>query len=249
MKLQWEQWEKWSAKIDALSLRERAILFVVSAIAIVFLVNYFLIEPQFSRQKKLSDNMKQDQVQMSALLAEIGQRSASKNVDPDAENKQKLLLAQQTLKAIDDSLQNLQKNLVRPEKMAGLLDGILRRNRSLQLVSLKSQPVVSVTDVMNDPVAKPVTGAALAGVVAKPAADTNVSQSGATALNGNIYKHEVEIVLQGNYLDMLAYLRELESLPEQVYWSSAQMNVDTYPKATLTLNLFTLSLDKKWLDL
>ncbi|CAN5894939.1 N/A [soil metagenome] len=249
MKLQWEPWEKWSAKIDALSLRERAILFIVSAIAIVFLVNHFLIEPQFARQKKLSDNMKQDQVQMSALLAEIGQRSASKNVDPDAENKQKLLRAQQTLKAIEDSLQSLQKNLVRPEKMAGLLDGILRRNRSLQLVSLKSQPVVSVTDVMNDPVGKPVTGAALAGAVAKPAAGTNVSQSGAAALNGNIYKHEVEIVLQGNYLDMLAYLRELESLPEQVYWSSAQMNVDTYPKATLTLNLFTLSLDKKWLDL
>ena len=186
---------------------------------------------------------------MSALLAEIAQRSASKNVDPDAENKQKLLRAQQTLKSIDDSLQDLQKNLVRPEKMAGLLDGILRRNHSLQLVSLKSQPVVSVTDVMSDPVVTSGTGVTLASAVAKSIAGTNVSQCGAAALNGSIYKHEVEIVLQGNYLDMLAYLRELESLPEQVYWSSAQMNVDTYPKATLTLNLFTLSLDKKWLDL
>jgi MSHA biogenesis protein MshJ len=68
-------------------------------------------------------------------------------------------------------------------------------------------------------------------------------------MHGAIYKHEVEIVFQGNYLDMLSYMRELESLPEQVYWNKGKLTVIEYPKASLTLNLFTLSLEKKWLNL
>ncbi|MBI3284295.1 MAG: type II secretion system protein M [Burkholderiales bacterium] len=225
-----QQWEQVAGRIDALSLRERGILFVLTAFVIIFLVNSLVIEPQFARQKILSDRIKQSQAQLAALQLEIGQRAALRHADPDAENKRRLAGARQQLAQIDRSLLAVQKNLVLPEKMASLLEGILKRNQHLQLLSMKSLPVVNILDA---------DGASAKIAVA----------GGIPAAGGAIYKHEMEIVVQGRYPDMLNYMRELEKLPEQVYWSKARMTVDEYPKASLTLNLFTISLDKKWLDL
>ena len=59
----------------------------------------------------------------------------------------------------------------------------------------------------------------------------------------------VEIVVQGNYLDMLKYLTDLESMPWQVFWGKASLAVNEYPTATLTLTIYTLSMDKRWMGI
>ena len=48
---------------------------------------------------------------------------------------------------------------------------------------------------------------------------------------------------------MLNYMRELEALPEHVFWSRSTFTTLEYPKARLNLNLYTLSLENKWLNL
>jgi MSHA biogenesis protein MshJ len=84
--------------------------------------------------------------------------------------------------------------------------------------------------------------AATAGASAKKA-EANLSDA------EPVFTHGVEIVVQGSYLDMLHYMDALESMPWQLFWSKARLQVEEYPKATLTLTLYTLSLDKKWLNL
>jgi MSHA biogenesis protein MshJ len=64
-----------------------------------------------------------------------------------------------------------------------------------------------------------------------------------------LHKHGVELVLQGRYPDMVAYMGALEGMQGQIFWGGATMAVDTYPQATLTLTLYTINLDKKWLKL
>jgi MSHA biogenesis protein MshJ len=245
MKQQWEQqWAQLTNKIDALTLRERGIMLIVISVGIIFLFNGLLIEPQYAKQKILADRIKQEQAQIAASQIEIAQRVAGINIDPDAELKKRIASAEQQLRQIDGSLQDLQKNLVRPEKMTALLESILKRNHKLQLLSLKNLPVINVIDEFEDTTSLPtkaVTAANRAVGATANADDIN--------MHGAIYKHEVEIVFQGNYLDMLSYMRELESLPEQVYWNKGKLTVIEYPKASLTLNLFTLSLEKKWLNL
>jgi MSHA biogenesis protein MshJ len=44
-------------------------------------------------------------------------------------------------------------------------------------------------------------------------------------------------------------MQALESMPQQLYWSEREMQVLDYPKARLRLRLFTLSLEKSWLNL
>ena len=245
MKQQWaQQWTQLTNKIDALTLRERGIILLVISAAIVFLFNSLLIDPQYAKQKILSDKIKQEQAQIAATRIEIAQRAANMNADPDTEIRRRIASAEQQLVQIDSTLQALQKNLVRPEKMTALLENILKRNHQLQLISLKNLPLVNVIDEMENTTS--LASKAATGMNSILGGSVNGSEQ---SLGGAIYKHEVEIVLQGNYLDMLNYMRELESLPEQVYWNKAKLTVIEYPKASLTLQLFTLSLEKKWLNL
>lgn len=56
-----------------------------------------------------------------------------------------------------------------------------------------------------------------------------------------IYKHGVELELRGNYLDLLAYLKNLEANSSQVFWSNAKVLTLTYPETSLRLTIFILS--------
>jgi MSHA biogenesis protein MshJ len=64
--------------------------------------------------------------------------------------------------------------------------------------------------------------------------------------NRRVYKHGVQVLIEGPYLDLLAYVTRLEKQPWQVYWGRAVMTAD-YPQAQVELTLYTLSLDKAWL--
>ena len=63
------------------------------------------------------------------------------------------------------------------------------------------------------------------------------------------HRHGVEVVLQGSYADMVQYMQALQAMPTRVFWGKAQLAADTYPGATLTLTLYTLSMDDTWIAL
>ena len=64
-----------------------------------------------------------------------------------------------------------------------------------------------------------------------------------------LHRHGVELVVQGSYPDMVAYMSALESMQGQLFWGSASLQADAYPTATLKLVVYTVNLDKKWLKL
>jgi MSHA biogenesis protein MshJ len=69
-----------------------------------------------------------------------------------------------------------------------------------------------------------------------------------------VYKHGVEITVEGRYLDLLDYVSDLEQMPWHILWSKAALNEDkndeiTWPANRLKLTVYTLSLDKTWLSI
>ena len=64
-----------------------------------------------------------------------------------------------------------------------------------------------------------------------------------------LYRHGVELTVRGNYLDMVDYMSTLDAMPTRMFWGRAQLDVETYPTARLTLTLHTLSLDRQWMKL
>ncbi|MBC7500959.1 MAG: type II secretion system protein M [Herminiimonas sp.] len=234
-----QNWQRLATRIDRLTSRERIISFASAALMVVTLVNMFLLDPLYASQKKLSNSIKQDQAAITALQQQIQQVVNARSVDKDAPAKARLKEVDDQTTALQASMRDMQKGLVSPDRMAALLESILKQNGRLKLMSLKTLPVANLNEGQVENKAgiaanAPATGAAKVDV--QPAVRA-------------IYKHGVEITLRGNYLDMMEYLSKLESMPWQLFWGRAQLASEDYPDNTLTLTLFTLSLDKAWLNL
>jgi MSHA biogenesis protein MshJ len=235
-----QYWQRMVLRIDVLSLRERAIIFAMAALALIVLVNTVLLEPQFAKQKLLSERIKQDQEKIAGIQTEIQQKVRSQAIDPDAAERTRLQALQQRSAQMQGAMRDVQKGLVSPDKMSELLESILKQNGRLHLVSLKTLPVTGLNELVSE---SKTAGEKTAAATASPAKQE--SQPAA----GYVYRHGVEVMVQGGYLDMMNYMAALEAMPWQLFWGRAMLSVDEYPKATLTLTLFTLSLDKAWLNI
>jgi MSHA biogenesis protein MshJ len=214
-----------AARIDALTLRERALLFAAAAAAIVFLLYAMVLNPLMAKQKVLRAEIAQQHDNIAGIDREIGQRLQAYAEDPDAAARGRLGAIGSDTSQLGAKLRAMQNGLVAPERMAPLLETILKSNRKLRLVALKTLPV------------SPLSGAAA------PAA------AGALPPLALLYRHGVEISVRGNYLDMVNYMDALEAMPTQLFWGRAELAVEQYPDSRLTLTLYTLSLDRKWLKL
>lgn len=219
-----------STKIDALSLRERAMVFIAIAAAILFVVYSLMLGPLFAKQAALRTEIAQVRNNISGIDGEITAKLEGFTVDPDAPNRARLASVKAETEALGGKLRALEQGLVAPEKIAPLLEAILAANGQLTLVSMKTLPAAAVTE---------------AGVDVIPAA----AAPGTAAPAALLYRHGVQVTVRGNYLDMINYMHALETMPTQLLWSSAALEVETYPDARLTLTLHTLSLDRKWMKL
>jgi MSHA biogenesis protein MshJ len=222
-----QYWERASAAIDELSLRERTMIFVAAAFVVISLINVLLIDPLLAKQKLLSSQVAQRQEKMKELQAQIQNIVQAKRDSEHSPLRNRLVQLKQQLDEQDNYLHSRTDRLIDPDKMAELLKKVLDHNGSLQLVELKTLPV--------SPLIEPPKGTA---------AGKTSSQTGTQR---QIFKHGVQITVRGGYLDLIRYVTTLEKLPEQMFWGEASLSVDKYPDSLFTLTLYTLSLDKTWL--
>jgi MSHA biogenesis protein MshJ len=219
------QVKQWAERIDARTLRERLLIFAMAALVLVTLVTTLALDPAQARRKLLQQQLTEQQARIAASQAQIQALVAARSTDPDAANRARLAALKDRIAASDAKLASFQQGLVSSDRMAAVLHDLLSRNRALKLVSLRTLPVRTLMDE-----------------VAKPAATAKVDDP-----KGAIYKHGVEVTVEGSYGDLLAYTAELEAMPWQVFWGGANLSVQTYPVSRLTLTLYTMSLDKAWL--
>jgi MSHA biogenesis protein MshJ len=258
-----QQWLKLAARIEALSLRERLMACGAAAAMIVFLLYTMMIEPALAREKSLKAVISQQRQQMAANDMELAQRQAVAQIDPDQGSKNRLAKLKTENESMRTALRTMQKGLVAPEKIGHMLEQMLQGGK-LKLVSLKTLPPRGMSDgrfaepeggaapVLNDTQrvannllqpaapAAPANAAAAAGAAAAPVPAKQEEL---------LYRHGVQLVLQGSYLDMVNYMEALEHMPSQLFWGKATLEAEDYPKARLTLTLYTLSLDTKWIAL
>lgn len=238
-----QQWIKLSTRLDAMTLRERAMVFAAVVAAVLFLIYSFAVEPLLTRQKQLLTQIKQQENQISGIDMEITAKAQGFVPDPDAATRSRLAELRREIDTTGAGLMAMQKGLVAPEKIAPLLEQLLRGNGKLKLMALRSLPVAGLNEAIRldanggKPAAE-TTPPPLAPGVAAPAKPREL-----------LYRHGVEIVLQGSYLDMISYMDALEKLPLQLFWGKAQLDAQQYPNSRLTLTLYTLSLDQKWMKL
>lgn len=226
-----QHWKKLVDKIDGMSLRERALIFAALAFMLVALIKPMFLDPLLAQQKKLSTQVVQQQEKMKDILAQIDTLLAAKRADENSPMRQRLEQIRQQIADGDIYLQSRRERLVAPEKMGGLLEQVLRKNGRLQLISLQTLAAAPLIDK-----------------AAKPGKGRAVPEEAAVVPDKQVFRHGVRIAVRGSYPDLLQYLTALEQLQSQMFWGEADMNA-AYPDVTLTLTLYTLSLDKTWLQI
>jgi MSHA biogenesis protein MshJ len=228
-------WQQISEKVDNASLRERAMIFAAAAVVLIAFLNVVLIEPGFVQQRRLSHEIAQRQTDIKGMQDQLQALALVRQSDPDRDSRNRLGALKQQIAEIETTLAQEQRKFAPPEQVGALLGEMLSRNRKLLLVDMRTLPVAALGGSGSDaskPVAKNPAGAA------KPAA---------AGVDAKIFRHGVEITVTGTYLDLLAYLKDLEKLPNQMYWGKLDLSVAAYPQVTLKLSVYTLSLDPAWL--
>lgn len=221
-------WEWACGKIDGMSLRERTMIFLAAAFLVVAALNAALLDPLIEKQKALSLQVVQQQEKMKELQAQVQGLLQARRDDEHSPLRTRLAQLRRQLQDQDGYLQTRRDRLVEPDKMAGLLEQVLKKNDKLQLVELKTLPASPLIEKSQAAAAQP-------AAVELPAGQKQV------------FKHGIQITVRGGYLDMLRYVAALEKMPAQMFWGEISLKVDKYPDAVLTLTLYTLSLDKTWL--
>lgn len=226
-------WLKYAAKIDALSSRERVLGFAATLVVCVYIVFALTIEPVQRRQRVQIANMEQQTAQIAALEARRNVRESG-SMDPDAANRARGAALQRQIDELDEILKSMHRELVAAERMAPLLREMLASDSGLQLVALRTLPVEALLTRARKPA---VTTAAAAA----PPAKTAMTEA-------NVFKHGVEITLQGSYANLHDYLARLEQTPWRMFWWRGRLVADEQARLTLTITIYTLSLDKAWLQ-
>lgn len=236
---------KLGAQIDAMSLRERIMVFAAVAATVVFLVTTMWLNPMLARQKQLLSQVGQQQNNIAGIEMEIMATMDAHARDPDKDVRARLAVIKGEAERAAVALRTAQLGLVAPEKMVPLLDSILKGNGKLKLVSLKTLPASGMSGATS---VAPPAGKGLDGTAAK-AAGAEAKAVPADKPAELLFRHGVEIVLEGGYLDMIGYMQALEAMPTRLFWGQARLDARQYPMAQLTLTLYTLSLDPTWMTL
>lgn len=221
-------WKKLQARYELLNRRERILVAAALVAGPLLIGNSLLIDPQLARLRSLETSLLAQKRSQTELQTQIAVLQAQLANDPDAPVKAELaaLLAMQA--GLDEEVLAYRSNLVLPGEMNGLLERLLQRHSGLRLISLKTLAPSSVLPAATD------------------AADAKEVKA---ARDFDLFKHGVEIRIEGRYEELQAYLAQLEQLQQRLLWGKLRYQVLEYPRAELTVTVYTLSPERAWLSL
>ena len=212
--------QRYADRLDAMSLRERVLIFLAVAVVIVAIADSALFDPISRRQKVNSQRIHQQEDEIRTMQGQVQAYAQARTGDDANAKRQRLEKRKLELAALDRELAGRRSELVPPERMAKMLYEIVKRNPDIELVSLRSLPATGLAQSL-----------------------TAILGSGGLAL----YRHGIEITVSGSYLNMLRYVGQLERLPAKIMWGNMELQAAAYPAVTLKITLYTLSPEKTWL--
>ena len=218
------------ARIDALNVRERWLV-SVAVLGGIVLVGYSLfVAPAQTRVRLAERSLSEQQAQLVALNAQM-LALQSPNQDPNVAARAELDGLKKQLAEQAGRLALMESSLVPPHQMSELLEEMIGLRTGLRLLSLKTLPVA----------------AALEKKAAVGGAEPGKAIAAPSKVSDGLFKHGVEITLEGSYQELSAYLERLEQAKTKLLWSSVPLSAANHPRLVLTLTVFTLSLERAWL--
>lgn len=205
---------------DLRPLRERVLLLLCVLIVLTFLVGMFVLQP-FSQRTNV---LRHELAELGNNLVELKSREIAvttrKNFDPDQDNRRHLEILEQESANLQQDLNASIVNLVTPRDMPTLLKQLLTQQKKLHLSSLENLPPERI--VLDQ-------------------------QAGSDEVGPALYRHRLRMEFSGDYLTLLRYLKQLQQLPRTLVWDEVDIETEVYPRATVRIQVSTLSLTEGWI--
>jgi MSHA biogenesis protein MshJ len=211
-------------RIDAMSLRERLLIFLAVAALVVTTLDALLIEPSFAAAKRISLEIARQQAEISSIDKQLQALAVAARSDPNRDKRARLEVLRGELGDLERRIAGEQARVTSPEQMRSLVESLIARNPGISLVELRTLPKGPITARVLETVGQSLGGSAL------------------------VYRHGLEVTVSGAYLDLLAYLDELERLPHQIRWTTLALDASAHPHVVLKFTLQTRSLDAAWMN-
>jgi MSHA biogenesis protein MshJ len=237
--------EQYTARFDALSIRERVLVTCALLAAVVMLWMLAIQDPISGKARALAAEKTSLEEQIAAAKAGIESTTSS---DPTtlALAEEKKVLAE--LEQVNGQLASKSAGLIPPERMVQVIHDVLSRQHGVTLVSLHNKPVTGlVKDVPPAATSAPSEASVDEGAEAPAETTADTADAYAPAESTGPFVHPVELVIEGSYLDVLAYLKALEALEWRFHWKVLDLETQHYPVNRVRIELSTLSMDKDWI--
>ncbi len=233
------RWQRLANHFGARSRRERLLVAVLSALGLPLAALVLWVEPGWRAHRIL-------QIEAAQLNSQAERASSAVRIDPNTQARLELQSLQTQLAQQRELLSEQSRRMVSPAEMVPLLETLLAKHPGVRLQALSSLA------------SEPWRGAATAGASALVApAAAAAGQSGSTASTQpasaaqgiGLYRHGVELELEGPWSALRGYLAEIERSPSQLQWGQLQLSVHEHPLVRMKITLHTLSLEAAWLQL
>lgn len=212
----------WQEKIDALNQRERVLLLATAIVFVAMLVQLMLIDPVLAERSRAIKSVQEltRQVQQQSSAKQILTAQLAAGVNRKRLEQLEQLKTERAL--LDKKIQQSVAALISPTEMAEALEGVFAKSKGLRLLSLENKPVVALMS------------------------QDRPAQTG-SANNQGLYNHGFVLRFSGSYFSVIDFFESLSRLPWRFYWDDMRYQVDSYPNATITLELHTVSMSEEWI--
>lgn len=209
-------------RIDAMSVRERGLVFFGGVVVLYLIASEVVFGPLRVEQVRHENALRDKREQIQSADRQIATLLSPEGSGVTAGNKVKVAALERQLKELDAHMDQMTSGVVTPKEMAKLLEQMLARNKGLELVKLEALPATPVGDET-----RPAGVPALSDVI--------------------VYRHGMRVEFKGRYFDIVEYLKALEGLPWKVFWGEVSLETDKYPVSKVSLVIYTLSRHSGWI--
>ncbi len=221
-------WVKAAARFNALQTRERVLVLLATLAIAIALFYQLAIGVAQTRKAAALLRLSQAQNELVRVDGQIGLLTTELQ-DPDAGLRSTLADTRARIQQADARLAEFERSLVPPNSVPAVLQQLLARRSGLALTALRSLPPQPLAEHEAAP------------------GDSKTKDSSQKEAEFAVFRHGVEITLQGRYSDLLGYVAELEAVSPKLYWAGLSLRVQAYPVSQLKVTVYTLSLDRIWL--
>lgn len=228
------RWQWLNEKFAARARRERALIGALLVIGLPAVAFTTWVEPAWRAQRALQGEL----AQYESDRRRDGQTEAA---DPNRMAREELAALQARLARDQQAIGERSQGMVAPTEMVQLLERLLTQHAGVRLQSMRSltaEPVGTPGQAAGTPAAAAPTPAGSGSPGANPGGPASA-----------LYRHGVELELEGSWPALRAYLAAIESSPRRLQWGRLQMTVREHPQVRMKLALYTLSLEPTWLQL